>query len=1177
VTALALVFTFPASGFAWEGAGAAASQALPEESAAPEQEIEAKTIEPVRGGEYEGYIVVMSEEAAGGESSPSPVSRASSELPSGEEIAEAAGEAGYTATESGGYVRVNEPLDALDFADADLVDVIMPNYKVYLAEVLSDDPDDPVWPGQWNLRPPEQAGAKPGLVTGYGIDASALYKRGLDGEGVSVGVFDTGLGRNSDFRDYAGFVRQGLNFATMSGEEGPDTASHEGLFGDNWYHGTMVTGFFAARVNNNDKIAGLVDKADVYPYRVFNRDGSDLFTVCFGLDYLLAKGALPEVINMSLGGKIDDDYTCKYIGRLFDRVAAEGVIVVASSGNDGDDTKIGERDYAMYPASYDSVISVGASGQGGDITIFSQENEKVDVVAPGQSVTSLYPEITPTGAVTAGYASGGGTSYAAPLVAGVAAAAKQLAARNDLRLDVYAFRDLLRKTSRKVYKDGFAYDANGHSESYGYGLIDPEALLASLDEPGLRSISYDLAGGYFDKSCAPVSFATTGALEAGVDLPAEADGVLKDGYVFAGWYAEGGTSPVTTATNDLLAGGKVIRLTARWEPDAPSGFQASDFMIAADSIAEIAAAMYDDDGDIDEENYARAATSLAALANVKLADGDVLTGAYPNAVFNIFETDDAIGVYPVLITTSEGGVATVAMSVYGSGDKGSSKIRSTTRRAPAGAAASEQGAFITVSGGEIAVSLSALSGTALTSPANVRAFTWRRVGDDIGGVRKSAIELSGLENVTEEGRYPCLIAPAGWGDPSLQVSVSAVVYDDLGEDEDEGGEGGNGGAGGGEGGNGGAGGGEGGNGGAGGGEGANGGAGGGDGGNGGAGVGEGGNGGAGQAVSSYTIAFKAPGAVGGNPVSLKVKYGAAIPKLPTPLRPGYEFVGWYVDGANRLLSAGAPYGYNYGVTVTAKWRAKSISISASSPAPYVAPGEKIKLLAAVSGKSLTAADKTVKWSVVSYGGASARIDASSGVFTAGGGEGVVKVRASSACLPSVYGEVSVTVAKPVAKVSLPLGKLSLKKGASFTPPAAAYSAKDGPAKLTWTSSNGKVASVDRSSGRVKALAKGAAVITAKALNGASAKFTVKVVSKAKKVKKVKVSGYKKTMKRGNTAQLKITVSPADATIQTFSIKSSKSSVLSVDKAGRITAKTKGSATITVKAGNKSQKIKIKVK
>jgi uncharacterized protein YjdB len=67
----------------------------------------------------------------------------------------------------------------------------------------------------------------------------------------------------------------------------------------------------------------------------------------------------------------------------------------------------------------------------------------------------------------------------------------------------------------------------------------------------------------------------------------------------------------------------------------------------------------------------------------------------------------------------------------------------------------------------------------------------------------------------------------------------------------------------------------------------------------------------------------------------------------------------------------------------------------------------------------------------------------------------------------------------------------------------------------------------------------------------------------------------KTIKVGKTALLKVKTGKATGAKVTF--KSSKKSVLKVDKAGRLIALKKGKATITIKAGGKSVKKKITVK
>lgn len=151
----------------------------------------------------------------------------------------------------------------------------------------------------------------------------------------------------------------------------------------------------------------------------------------------------------------------------------------------------------------------------------------------------------------------------------------------------------------------------------------------------------------------------------------------------------------------------------------------------------------------------------------------------------------------------------------------------------------------------------------------------------------------------------------------------------------------------------------------------------------------------------------------------------------------------------------------------------------------------------------------------------------------------------------------------------------LKKGQSITLPLVENTNDGKKTKLTYKSSKPKIATVTQS-GKVKAKKKGKTVITVKSINGKSLKFTINVANKATKVKKISVK-YSKTMKVGASKGLKVTISPKKATKAVATFKSSNSKVLSVDKAGKLKAKKKGTAKITVKAGGKKKVVKIKVK
>ncbi len=117
-------------------------------------------------------------------------------------------------------------------------------------------------------------------------------------------------------------------------------------------------------------------------------------------------------------------------------------------------------------------------------------------------------------------------------------------------------------------------------------------------------------------------------------------------------------------------------------------------------------------------------------------------------------------------------------------------------------------------------------------------------------------------------------------------------------------------------------------------------------------------------------------------------------------------------------------------------------------------------------------------------------------------------------------------------------------------------------KTSYTSNKKSVAVVNKN-GKVTAKKKGVATITVKN-NGVKAK--VKITVKNPKLNKSKIN-----LKKGKSFKIKIT---GKAGKQTYT--SSKKSVAKVSKKGKVTAKKRGKAVITVKT-NKSVKLKLKVK
>ena len=274
-------------------------------------------------------------------------------------------------------------------------------------------------------------------VTDYGAGRQVEF----DGEGVYVAVLDTGL--LDSWRQYFPQERIAVEFAKSfrggGGENGNISEPPNMWEHDQNSHGTHVTSTILGYSMRGAPVNGVAPMANVIPVKVLGQAGWGWSSVIArGIVYvtdLKLSGDLGSnnvVINMSLGGSVLDAMEKAAI----DYAVANGVIVVASAGNEGE--------FGMgYPGAYQPVISVAASGWIGEwiggrtwwyasdvpdptdpddyyITDFSSRalaGQDLDVAAPGSWVVGPYQ-------VNSGQLSYyflGGTSMSSPHVAGIVA------------------------------------------------------------------------------------------------------------------------------------------------------------------------------------------------------------------------------------------------------------------------------------------------------------------------------------------------------------------------------------------------------------------------------------------------------------------------------------------------------------------------------------------------------------------------------------------------------------------------------------------------------------------------------------------------------------------------------------------------------------------------------------
>ncbi len=337
-----------------------------------------------------------------------------------------------------GLTEVYAPKGIYTTYDIDALEEIKEyiRYTEENGEIFLDVPDVPEYPmlfandeyynEQWWLDTVRMEGA---------------WRHGAYGEEIKVAVIDSGCNSHIDIQNN---LLAGYNY---SGGNTDVTDTETDSYGRVRHHGTHVCGIIGAEANNIG-IKGIAPKVKIVPIKCFSP--STTYANIAKAIYEAVEKYGCRVVNMSWGAT--SSYTV--IREAVEDALDLGAILVASVGNDSGTTK-------RYPAAYSGVIGVGAVNKSKGRPSFSNYNETVMIVAPGTDIKSLHS--------TNSYKLLSGTSQAAPIISGIAAAA--LSAKPDLTRD--DFIDLLTSTAEDI---GTA----GYDTSYGYGLVNAEELMNKL-------------------------------------------------------------------------------------------------------------------------------------------------------------------------------------------------------------------------------------------------------------------------------------------------------------------------------------------------------------------------------------------------------------------------------------------------------------------------------------------------------------------------------------------------------------------------------------------------------------------------------------------------------------------------------------------------------------------------
>lgn len=317
------------------------------------------------------------------------------------------------------------------------------------------------------------------------IGADCLHDRGFTGKDVTIAVFDAGF---FNMNTIAAFDSLRLKNRLISYYDFVDNDS--AVFQEN-SHGMAVASIMVGNVpgqflGSSPHASVLLARTEDVAVEVHQEEDNWLAAV----EWADSMGT--DMIESSLGYTEFDpgegDYTyadmdgnTTIIAKAADLAAQKGILVVVSAGNLGGSS----WGYLSSPCDADSVLCVGAVDGAGQLAFFSSVGPssdgqiKPDVVGLGLGTTY----VNGNGNVT----TGNGTSFSAPLIAGMAACLVQA---HPLRSNVEIIQAIQQSGDRAATPD----------TSFGYGVPNAcvaDSILTVMDSVATGTTPAPIAEDYF--------------------------------------------------------------------------------------------------------------------------------------------------------------------------------------------------------------------------------------------------------------------------------------------------------------------------------------------------------------------------------------------------------------------------------------------------------------------------------------------------------------------------------------------------------------------------------------------------------------------------------------------------------------------------------------------------------